>query len=120
MAVGRPAHARSSLQAIAVVLAAMLSACGPDNRFVAPPPPQVTVALPRQQKVTRYLEVNGNTSAVNTANLVARVQGFLQQINYSDGDLVKEGATLFTIEPELLPAQARTGAGGSKPRLRRR
>jgi RND family efflux transporter MFP subunit len=101
MAVGRPAHARSSLQAIAVVLAAMLSACGPDNRFVAPPPPQVTVALPRQQKVTRYLEVNGNTSAVNTANLVARVQGFLQQINYSDGDLVKEGATLFTIEPEL-------------------
>jgi len=40
MAVGRPAHARSSLQAIAVVLAAMLSACGPDNRFVAPPPPR--------------------------------------------------------------------------------
>jgi multidrug efflux pump subunit AcrA (membrane-fusion protein) len=97
MAVGRPAHARSSLQAIAVVLAAMLSACGPDNRFVAPPPPQVTVALPQQQKVTRYLEVNGNTSAVNTANLVARVQGFVRQINYSDGDLVKEGATLFTI-----------------------
>src|SRR6266545_1870995 len=84
---------------VAAALAATLSACGPDNRFVAPPPPQVTVALPVQQKITRYLEVNGNTAAVNTANLVARVQGFVQQINYVDGDLVKQRATLFTIEP---------------------
>jgi RND family efflux transporter MFP subunit len=100
MTVGRPARARSLAPAIAIMLAAMLSACGPDNRFVAPPPPAVTVALPVQQKITRYVEVNGNTSAVNTVNLVARVQGFVQQVNYGDGDLVKQGATLFTIEPE--------------------
>ena len=48
----------------------------------------------------RYLEATGYASAINTTNLVARVQGFLQKINYKDGDQVKEGATLFVIEPE--------------------
>ena len=35
-----------------------------------------------------------------SVDLVARVQGFLQSINYKDGNFVKEGTTLFTIEPE--------------------
>jgi RND family efflux transporter MFP subunit len=80
--------------------ALVLSGCGQDNRYVAPPPPKVTVVVPLQQPVTRYLEATGNTAAVNTTNLVARVSGFLQEINYKDGDQVKEGATLFVIEPE--------------------
>src|SRR4029079_18648879 len=41
-----------------------------------------------------------DTAAVNSANLVARVSGFLQEINYNDGDQVKAGTTLFTIEQE--------------------
>lgn len=86
---------------LAVPLAAlMLSGCGQDNRYVAPPPPKVTVMAPMQQSVTRYLEATGNTAAVNSTNLVARVSGFLQEINYKDGDYVRKGATLFTIEPE--------------------
>jgi RND family efflux transporter MFP subunit len=32
--------------------------------------------------------------------LVARVQGFLQEVNYKEGERVKQGATLFVIEPE--------------------
>src|SRR5258705_11445190 len=79
--------------------AVMLTACGQDNRYVAPPPPQVKVALPLQHEVTRYLEATGYTAAVNTPNLVARVQGFLQGIHYQAGDLVKDGFTLFTVEP---------------------
>ena len=43
---------------------------------------QVTVAKPVEQKVTRYFEATGNTAAVNSANLVARVQGFLTEIKY--------------------------------------
>ena len=78
----------------------MLCACGQENHYVAPPPPKVTVAIPVQQKVTRYLEATGYTSAINTTNLVARVQGFLQKINYKEGEEVKEGTTLFVIEPE--------------------
>jgi membrane fusion protein, multidrug efflux system len=70
----------------AAILLAMLTACGEENRYVAPPPPKVTVALPVQQKVTRYLEATGYTAAISTTNLVARVQGFLEQINYKDGE----------------------------------
>jgi RND family efflux transporter MFP subunit len=102
MTIGRLTAARAHLAACATAtaLATVLSACGQENRYVAPPPPKVTIAVPVQQKVTRYLEATGYASAINTTNLVARVQGFLQKINYKDGDQVKEGATLFIIEPE--------------------
>jgi len=78
----------------------LLTACGQNNTYQAPPPPKVTVAKPVEQKVTRYFEATGNTAAVNSANLVARVQGFLTEIAYTDGSPVKKGQHLFTIEPE--------------------
>src|SRR3954463_7400276 len=78
----------------------LLAACGQNNTYQAPPPPQVTVAKPVEQKITRYFEATGNTAAVNSANLVARVQGFLTEIAYQDGAAVKKGQHLFTIEPE--------------------
>jgi RND family efflux transporter MFP subunit len=102
-------------------LAVLLAACGQDNRYVAPPPPQVTVALPTSETVTRYLEATGNTAAVNSANLVARVQGFIQQIHYRDGDVVKQGTTLFTIEPEpykLKLEQARAAEAAARAVLK--
>ncbi len=78
----------------------LLAGCGESNTYVPPPPPAVTVAPPVQRTITRYLESTGNTAAVNTANLVARVSGFVQSIGYKDGEQVKKGAVLFTIEPE--------------------
>ena len=105
---------------LAAALAATLTACGQDNRYVAPPPPKVTVALPVQQKVTRYLEA-GYVAAVNTTNLIARVQGFLQAINYKDGEEVKEGQTLFTIEPapyKLKLEQAQAAEAGAQATVR--
>lgn len=68
---------------------------------MAPPPPQVTVAV--QRPVTRYLEATGNAAAVNSADLVARVSGFIEEINDQDRALVKKGALLFTIEPPASP-----------------
>ncbi len=112
--------AACALAALAALLALVLSGCGQDNRYVAPPPPKVTVVTPVQQPVTRYLEATGNTAAVNTANLVARVPGFVQEINYKDGDLVKKGATALHHRAGALQAQARAGAGAPKPAPRRR
>ncbi len=86
--------------ATAATLLAALCGCGRDNQYVAPPPPAVTVMKPEQKAVTRYLEATGSTAAVNTANLVARVPGFVQEIKYQDGDFVKAGTPLFIIEPE--------------------
>ena len=84
----------------ALVLAAAAAACGEKNEYAAPPPPKVTVAAPVEQDVTRYFDSTGNTAAINSVDLVARVQGFVQAISYKDGDYVKKGTSLFTIEPE--------------------
>ena len=96
----------------------VLSACD-QNTFVAPPPQKVEVVVPVQRNITRFLEATGNASAFNNVDLVARVQGFLQTINYQDGAFVTKGTTLFTIEPDtyqlkLQQAQAaQTGAEAS-------
>ena len=82
------------------VLAATLAACSEQNAYVPPPPPKVNVALPVKQTVTAYLTATGNTAAVNTTTLIARVSGFIQEIDYKDGDAVKESTKLFVIEPE--------------------
>jgi RND family efflux transporter MFP subunit len=104
---------------LAVPLAALslllLTGCE-QNSFVPPPPPKVEVAVPVQRNITRYLEATGNTAPIKQVDLVARVQGFLQSINYQDGTLVKEGTTLFTIEPEtykLKLEQAQAAEAGS-------
>ena len=81
----------------AALVAAGLAACGQNNTYQAPPPPQVTVAKPVEQKVTRYFEATGNTAAVNSANLVARVQGFLTEIKSTNGMSVNNLHHLFTI-----------------------
>ncbi|ODM71111.1 efflux RND transporter periplasmic adaptor subunit [Bradyrhizobium elkanii] len=110
------------LARIAFVVSAFvsLSACE-QNSFVAPPPPKVEVAPPVQRAITRYLDATGNTAPIQTVDLVARVQGFLQAINYQDGSFVKEGTTLFTIEPEtykLKLEQAQAAEVGAQATLK--
>jgi len=85
---------------LVLAVAAGAAACGKKNEYAAPPPPKVTVAAPVEQEVTSYFESTGNTASVNAVDLVARVQGFVQAISYNDGDFVKQGTSLFTIEPE--------------------
>ena len=97
-----------------------LSACE-QNSFVPPPPPKVEVGLPAQKSITRYLDATGNAAPVKNVDLVARVQGFLQSIEYQDGTFVKEGTTLFTIEPEtykLKLEQAQAAEAGAQASLK--
>ncbi|WP_420968260.1 efflux RND transporter periplasmic adaptor subunit [Bradyrhizobium sp. B120] len=106
--------------AFAVTALVSLSACE-QNSFVAPPPPKVEVAPPVQRAITRYLDATGNTAPIKTVDLVARVQGFLQAINYQDGSPVKQGTTLFTIEPEtykLKLEQAQAAEVGAQATLK--
>jgi RND family efflux transporter MFP subunit len=95
----RPRPAAASRIALMTFAFVAMTGCE-QNTFVAPPPPKVEVALPVQRTVTHFLEATGNTAPIKSVDLVARVQGFLQSINYQDGSFVKEGTTLFTIEPE--------------------
>ena len=79
-------------------LAAILTGCGDKPKPQPPPPPKVTVAQPLRQTVTDYLELTGNTQAVYTVQLVARVAGYLEQVLFQDGQLVKKGQPLFVIQ----------------------
>jgi multidrug efflux system membrane fusion protein len=91
----KPRH----LAVFATLAAIGVSGCREDNKYVPPPPAQVGVATPLRQAVTPYLEVTGSVQAYDSVNLVARVEGFLSQINYEDDAVVKRGQTLFVIEP---------------------
>jgi RND family efflux transporter MFP subunit len=79
----------------------LAAAAGVAARGEDAPPPKVTVATPVEQRVTSYFEATGDAAAVNSVELVARVQGVVQEISYIDGAFVRKGTPLFTIEPEL-------------------
>ena len=96
------ALARTIVMAVVLMAAA---ACGQDNRYVAPPPPKVVVAQPVQKPVTLYLNLTGNTAPFRSVNLVARVQGYLESIDYKDGAAVTKGTQLFGIERDIYQAQ---------------
>src|SRR3979411_1730367 len=112
----RQTSARACPLCVALAAFVVLTGCE-QNSFVLPPPPKVDVGLPLQRTVTRFLEATGNTAPIKTVDLVARVQGVLQSIDYQDGTFVKEGATLFTIEPEtykLKVEQAQAAEAGAQ------
>ena len=89
------------------LLAPMISGCKPENKFVAPPAPEISVAPPLRQKVTPFLELTGNTAPYNNVDLVARVEGFLTAINYQDGSTAKKGDVLFEIDPSTYEAKVK-------------
>ena len=86
--------------AFACVILVLAATAGVAARGEDTSPPKVIVAAPVEQTVTRYFEAAGAAAAVNSVDLVARVQGFVQEITYVDGAFVKKGTPLFTIEPE--------------------
>src|SRR5215207_418477 len=90
------AAARSAAACVAILA---LAACEEGkNVYVPPPPSKVHVAQPLQQPVTRYIELTGNTQAFNQVDLEARVQGFLEKIDYQDGTFQKKDTVLFVIQ----------------------
>jgi RND family efflux transporter MFP subunit len=95
-----------------VVCAALVAGCGKkENEYAPPPPPEVKVSLPLQKPVTDYLELTGNTQAVDQVELQARVEGFLTSIHFKDGDFVKKGDLLFTIEQAPYQAKLEEAQG---------
>src|SRR5271156_2341371 len=95
---------RSATIAAATIAIAAAIGCGrKDNGAAAPP--AVTVAVPVAQDVNDYLDFSGNTVAVDSVTLVARVEGFLDKIHFVDGSTVKKGTLLFTIQQAQYKAE---------------
>jgi len=81
----------------ALLLAPFLFSCKEKPRQ-APPPPPVTVVRPLARQVTDYLELTGNTQAIMTVQLRARVAGYLDKVFFQDGQFVKRDQLLFLIQ----------------------
>lgn len=106
--ISRPLMGRLALRiGIVLVFAAafLLGGCRQKNQYQAPPPPTVTVSRPLQQAVTHYAEFTGMTDAVESVDIRARVEGYLQSIHFTPGTWVEKGDLLFVIDPK--PYQAK-------------
>jgi RND family efflux transporter MFP subunit len=76
----------------------VVAGCSEANRYVEPPPPEVTVVRPIRRAVTDYLEVTGTAQPVMAVDIRARVRGFLKERHFQEGSVVKEGQLLLVID----------------------
>ncbi len=81
------------------------SAAGPP-RPGAGAPPLVTVAPVTLQDVNPPVEYVGHVEAIQVVDLRARVEGFLEQVNFKEGNFVQAGDLLYVIEQDLYQAKA--------------
>jgi RND family efflux transporter MFP subunit len=96
---------RPFVWALLLTISMSLAACGDKTTFTPPPPPQVTVSQPVKRQVTDALEFTGNTQAINTVQLRARVEGYLDKVLFHDGDRVQKGQLLFLIQQNTYQAK---------------
>jgi RND family efflux transporter MFP subunit len=83
-----------------LLVAGFLSAgCGETSLPPPPGPPVVTIAVPVEQTVTDHVDFSGKTAAVESVELRARVDGYLQTVQYEEGNEVKKDQVLFGIDP---------------------
>jgi multidrug efflux system membrane fusion protein len=84
--------------AVVLALAILVASCGQSQPPAAPPPPPVTVAKAIKRSITDYDEYVGRFTAVNSVEVRARVSGYLDGLHFKDGQIVKQGDLLLTID----------------------
>jgi len=84
----------------------LLTACQQPQAVTPPPPPsKVTVSQPVVRHVVESDAYTGRLEAVESVDIRARVNGYLQSVNFTDGAIVKKGALLFVIDPRPYQAE---------------
>lgn len=95
---------RGRLPFLAAVFALFAAACSSQAEQAAPPPPEVTVATPLVSEVVDWDEFPGRFEAPVTVEVRARVGGYIQAVHFQDGDFVRQGQLLFTLDPRQAQA----------------
>src|SRR5262245_5756956 len=98
-----PTRALKSVRRLMVLLLLIpaLAACGESrsqSQAATPPPPQVTISKPVSKMIADQDEYVGRFVAVESVEVRARVPGYLEAIHFQDGQMVKAGDLLFTID----------------------
>jgi RND family efflux transporter MFP subunit len=105
------------------LVAPLLAACGSGQapaQSAAPPPPQVTVAKPTTRTIVDQDEYVGRFTAVDSVEVRSRLSGYLASVHFNDGQMVKKGDLLFTIDRrpfQMILEQARANLAQSRATL---
>ena len=87
------------------------------------PPTAVPVGVNKAERrpIAQSGEYVGRVEAISRVEIRARITGFLEEVLFKEGDLIKEGAPLYRIEKGLFEAQVRQAEGAwSEARPRKR
>src|SRR5688572_10901682 len=85
--------------ALPLALALLVTGCKPSGQQHGFPPPLVTVAIVEAKDVPVSYEYVAQTAGSREVEVRARVTGILLKRNYREGAAVKQGQSLFTIDP---------------------
>jgi len=81
------------------VLTLLLAGCREKAAPQVPPPPAVTVAPVEQKELVEWDEFTGRAEPVESVEVRPRVSGYIQEVRFQSGQLVKKGDVLFVIDP---------------------
>jgi membrane fusion protein, multidrug efflux system len=96
---------------LALAAAALMAAACGKKEAPPPPPPEVKVASVLQRDVPVYVDVIGQTRGSTEIEVRARVEGFLESVDYREGSLVRKGQLLYTIDPRPFEASLAQAKG---------
>jgi len=82
-----------------VALVGFAAGCSRGAAQQNPPPPSVTVAPVEQKEIVEWEEFTGRIEAVESVDVRPRVSGYIQEVRFQSGQLVKKGDVLFVIDP---------------------
>lgn len=88
-----------------------VTACEKKEEAPPPQPPEVKVATVLQKDVPIYVENIGETEGASDVEVRARVEGFLESVDFQEGSLVKKGDLLYTIDSKPYQASLATSQG---------
>jgi membrane fusion protein (multidrug efflux system) len=95
---------------ILAVFLASLAGCA-KKEAPPPPPPEVKVAPVLRRDVPVYVDVIGQTRGSTEIEVRARVEGFLESVDYREGNFVRKGQLLYTIDPRPFEANVAQAKG---------
>lgn len=101
-----PVHqlAASARRFLPLIAGLALAACGSNEAAAPPPAPEVIVATPAVQQVVDWDDFVGRFEAVQSVEVKPRATGYLQSVHFRDGQYVRKGQLLFSIDPRTSQA----------------
>ena len=77
----------------------LATGCSPKTTQQGSPPPSVTVAPVEQKEIVEWSGFTGRTEPVESVEIRPRTSGYIQEVHFKSGQLVKKGDVLFVIDP---------------------